>query len=118
MNNDTTTMLSYDVQKKSAGMAYVLLIFLGWFGIQNFYLRRTGMALTQLLTGIGGLVILIAAGSLEAIEHPANGLFAIGTLCWIINWILYTIDLFSLWHFTKQHNANLLFNLNKGKVSA
>ena len=118
MSVDNTTMLSYDVQKKSAGMAYVLLIFLGWLGIHNFYLRRTGMAVAQLLTAICGLLMIIIGGSLATIEHPQNGIGAIGALCFVVNWILWTIDLFSLWHFAKQHNAKLLDSLHKGKIPA
>lgn len=44
---------------KSVVVAYLLLIFVGWFGVHRFYLGRTGSALAQLLMTLFGLVTLV-----------------------------------------------------------
>ena len=52
----------FDANKKIAVAAYILWLFLGWFGGHNFYLGRTGVAITQLiltLTVIGWLITII-----------------------------------------------------------
>jgi TM2 domain-containing membrane protein YozV len=36
-------------EKPSTGTAYLLAIFLGWFGAHRFYLGRTGSAVTMLI---------------------------------------------------------------------
>lgn len=41
-------------QEKSMAAAYVLLIFLGQFGIHRFYVGKVGTAITQLLLGVVG----------------------------------------------------------------
>jgi TM2 domain-containing membrane protein YozV len=41
-------------QEKSMAAAYVLLIFLGQFGIHRFYAGKVGTAITQLLLGVVG----------------------------------------------------------------
>ncbi|MFO7722309.1 MAG: TM2 domain-containing protein, partial [Bacteroidales bacterium] len=46
----------YDANKKSVGLAYVLLIFFGGFGIHRFYLGRTGSAVAMVL--LMGLTLL------------------------------------------------------------
>ena len=116
MSIDNTAMLTYDANKKSVGIAYLLLVFLGWLGIHNFYLDRSAVGLIQLFTAMGGLFFIISGGTLNAMEHVGQASTAglIGTLCWVVNWILWTIDLFSLWHFVKKHNLILLSSLNKG----
>jgi TM2 domain-containing membrane protein YozV len=49
----------YEANKKTALLAYILWFFLGLFGGHNFYLKRTGVAVAQLilsLTLVGMLV--------------------------------------------------------------
>lgn len=41
--------------RKSVVVAYLLLIFAGWFGVHRFYLGRTGSAVAQLLMTLVGL---------------------------------------------------------------
>ena len=70
MNLDTQRMLVYDANKKSAGVAYLLLLFFGMLGAHRFYLSRTGSGLAILLlfllsfplmtVGIGFIMLLIA----------------------------------------------------------
>ena len=45
--------------KKSTLIAYLLLIFLGWFGAHRFYLGQTGTAIAQLILMIGGTVLTV-----------------------------------------------------------
>lgn len=60
MNSERAVLASaraqmmYDANKKSAGAAYLLLLFLGWFGAHRFYLGCTGTAVVQLLLGLLG----------------------------------------------------------------
>lgn len=53
----------YDANRKSAGVAYLLAIFLGGFGAHRFYLGEKGTAITQLiLTIVGWLTVIIVVG--------------------------------------------------------
>lgn len=56
---ETRTMLLYEANKKEAVIAYLLWFFLGWFGAHNFYLRRTGVAVAQLILTLTMVGILI-----------------------------------------------------------
>lgn len=46
--------MMYDANRKSAGAAYLLCLFLGGFGAHRFYLGCTGSAVVQLLLGLLG----------------------------------------------------------------
>ena len=59
LSNDTRVLLLYEANKKTALLAYVLWFFLGLFGAHNFYLGRTGVAVTQLILTITIIGILI-----------------------------------------------------------
>jgi TM2 domain-containing membrane protein YozV len=62
LSNDTRVLMLFDANKKIAVVAYILWLFLGWFGGHNFYLGRTGVAITQLiltLTVIGWIITII-----------------------------------------------------------
>jgi TM2 domain-containing membrane protein YozV len=53
----------FEANKKTAVVAYLLRFFLGLFGGHNFYLKRTGVAVAQLiltLTVVGMLTIVWA----------------------------------------------------------
>jgi len=52
-------LMLYEANKKTALLAYVLWFFLGIFGAHNFYLGRTGVAVTQLILTITVIGILI-----------------------------------------------------------
>jgi TM2 domain-containing membrane protein YozV len=59
ISNDARAMMMFDLNKKEACVAYVLWFFLGYFGAHNFYLKRTGIAVAQLILtlSIVGLMI-------------------------------------------------------------
>ena len=62
LSNDTRVLMLFDANKKIAVVAYILWLFLGWFGGHNFYLGRTGVAIAQLiltLTVVGWLITII-----------------------------------------------------------
>ena len=61
LSNDARVLLLYEANKKTALVAYLLWFFLGLFGGHNFYLGRTGVAVTQLILSLifVGLIITI-----------------------------------------------------------
>jgi TM2 domain-containing membrane protein YozV len=61
LSNDTRALMLFEANKKTALVAYLLWFFVGLFGGHNFYLKRTGVAVTQLIltiTVIGTLITL------------------------------------------------------------
>jgi len=62
LSNDTRVLILFEANKKIAVVAYILWVFLGWFGGHNFYLGRIGVAVAQLiltLTVVGWLITII-----------------------------------------------------------
>ena len=62
LSKDARTLLLYDANRKSALIAYILWFFLGLFGAHNFYLRRKGVGIAQVLltiTVLGSLITLV-----------------------------------------------------------
>ena len=62
LSKDARTLLLYDANRKSAVIAYILWFFLGLFGAHNFYLRRTGVGIVQVIltiTVVGALITLV-----------------------------------------------------------
>jgi TM2 domain-containing membrane protein YozV len=61
LSSDTRAMMLFEANKKTALVAYILWFFLGLLGGHNFYLKRTGVAVTQLIltfTIIGMLMLI------------------------------------------------------------
>ena len=61
LSADTRAMMVYEANKKTVLAAYLLWFFVGLFGAHNFYLKRTGVAITQLilsLTAVGVVVTI------------------------------------------------------------
>lgn len=66
--DEGTTPREPDVSKRSRGLALVLSVFGGWFGLERFYVGKIGTAIAKLCT-FGGMgiwwlydVVLIATG--------------------------------------------------------
>ena len=61
LSNDARAMMLFEANKKTALVAYLLWFFVGIFGGHNFYLKRTGVAVAQLILSITvvGLVITV-----------------------------------------------------------
>jgi TM2 domain-containing membrane protein YozV len=61
LSNDARAMMLFEANKKTALTAYLLWFFVGILGGHNFYLKRTGVAVTQLILSITviGLAITV-----------------------------------------------------------
>jgi TM2 domain-containing membrane protein YozV len=59
LSPDVRAMMLFEANKKTALVAYLLWFFVGIFGGHNFYLERTGVAVTQLILSIIGMVITV-----------------------------------------------------------
>ena len=72
LSNDARVLMLYEANKKTALVAYLLWFFLGLFGGHNFYLGRTGVAVTQLILSITlvGMTITIVWVLVDAFLIP------------------------------------------------
>jgi TM2 domain-containing membrane protein YozV len=93
------SQLMYDANRKSTGVAYLLLIFLGGFGAHRFYLGRTGTAVAQLALNIAGWVFMVVG---------------VGLLFLAILGVWLVVDLFLVPSIIRQHNVNLANDLTGG----
>jgi TM2 domain-containing membrane protein YozV len=67
LSADARAMMMFEVNKKEVCVAYVLWLFLGYFGAHNFYLKRTGIAVLQLL-----LTLTIVGMAITVFWHLAD----------------------------------------------
>jgi TM2 domain-containing membrane protein YozV len=72
VSSDTRALLLYEANKKTAPVAYLLWFFLGLFGGHNFYLKRTGVAVAQLILSLTlvGMAITIVWVIVDAFLIP------------------------------------------------
>jgi TM2 domain-containing membrane protein YozV len=72
LSNDTRVLMLFEANKKSVVVAYLLWFFVGLFGGHNFYLKRIGVAVTQLILTITmvGMVITIVWILVDAFLIP------------------------------------------------
>jgi len=61
LSRDTRALMLFEANKKTALVAYLLWFFVGAFGGHNFYLKRTGVAVTQLILSLTVVGLLITA---------------------------------------------------------
>src|SRR5438874_595559 len=61
LSSDARAMMLFEANKKTAVVAYLLWFFLGLLGGHNFYLKRTGVAVAQLILSITLVGIFVAA---------------------------------------------------------
>lgn len=90
---DPQRMMLYETQKKSMGVAYLLLIFLGWFGVHRFYLGRQG-------SGIALIVLTILSFFGSFILIGIFGYFVVAA------WLF--VDLFLTAGMVSEYNNKLL----------
>jgi TM2 domain-containing membrane protein YozV len=71
---DARAMMMFELNKKDTCVAYVLRFFLGYLGAHNFYLKRTGIAVAQLLLtlSIVGLMIIVFWHLVDAFLIPGR----------------------------------------------
>jgi len=72
LSNDTRALMLFEANKKTALVAYLLWFFVGILGGHNFYLKRTGVAVTQLILSLTvvGLVITVVWVLVDAFLIP------------------------------------------------
>ena len=72
LSNDARAMMLFEANKKTAVAAYLLWFFLGLFGAHNFYLKRTGVAVAQLILSLTilGMVITVFWTLVDAFLIP------------------------------------------------
>ena len=72
LSSDTRALMLFEANKKSALTAYLLWFFLGLLGGHNFYLKRTGVAVAQLVLSLTlvGMVITIVWVLVDAFLIP------------------------------------------------
>jgi len=83
LSGDARAILLYEANKAEPVVAYILLFTLGLFGAHNFYLRRTGIAIAQLIltcTVVGLLVsgvwVIVDAFLIPGIVRGQNNALA------------------------------------------
>ncbi len=83
LSNDARALMLFEANKKSLVVAYLLWFFVGILGGHNFYLKRTGIAVTQLilsLTVVGliitGVWVLVDAFLIPGWVRNQNNLLA------------------------------------------
>jgi len=95
-------------ERKSVVAAYLLLLFLGGFGIHNFYLGRIVLGIIELILGVLGWTLIFAAG--------------LGFLFLVPLGILLLIDLFIIPGGIKKNLENrrseLMQNMKRDKRAA
>src|SRR5262249_55461993 len=72
LSSDTRAMMLFEANKKTALVAYILWFFLGLLGGHNFYLKRTGVAVAQLLLTLPvvGMVVTVVWVLVDAFLIP------------------------------------------------
>jgi TM2 domain-containing membrane protein YozV len=72
LSSDVRAILFFEANKKTALVAYLLWFFVGLFGGHNFYLKRTGVAVTQLILSltIAGMLITVIWVLVDAFLIP------------------------------------------------
>jgi TM2 domain-containing membrane protein YozV len=60
LSRDARAMMLFEANRKNALIAYLLWFFVGLLGGHNFYLQRTGVAVTQLILTITVVGLLIS----------------------------------------------------------
>ena len=72
LSSDARAMMLFEANNKTALVAYILWFFLGLLGGHNFYLKRTGVAVAQLLITLTvvGMVITIVWVLVDAFLIP------------------------------------------------
>src|SRR5712671_5644221 len=72
LSNDARALMLFEANKKTALVAYLLWFFVGILGGHNFYLKRTGVAVAQLILSITvvGLAITVVWVLVDAFLIP------------------------------------------------
>ncbi len=60
LSADARALILYEANKKETLVAYFLAFFLGVLGVHNFYLKRTGVAVAQLILTLLIVTIIVS----------------------------------------------------------
>lgn len=93
---DARSMMQYDAQKKSAGIAYLLWFFFCPLGAHRFYLGKTGSAVAMLVICLVSIPLLI---------------FGVGLFGFIALGIWAVVDAFLIPGMVSEHNSALINRL-------
>jgi TM2 domain-containing membrane protein YozV len=95
-NAGSMMMMTYDANKKSAGIAYLLWFFLGMLGVHRFYLGASG-------TGTAILVLTVVSILLS--------LAVIGLVLLVIPLVWWCVDAFLIPGMARNYNNDLITRL-------
>ena len=95
-SSDAKTLLQYEANKKSVVVAYLLLIFLGSFGVHRFYAGTTKPGAIMLSLFVLSCILLFAF---------------VGAFGFLILGIWWFVDLFLLHGLISSYNNDLVGNL-------
>lgn len=98
--SDAHSMMLYEANKKSAGLAFALWFFLGFLGAHRFYMGKIG-------SGIG-MIVLTFFGILT-IQGP---FLIIAAAIWVI------VDAFLISGWVRQYNMDLVSKISSGNASS
>jgi TM2 domain-containing membrane protein YozV len=90
---ETQKMMRYEANKKSAGVAYLLLILFGGLGVHRFYLGKSGSGVVMLLLTLLGIVLSFAGIGFVLIAI-------------VLLWMFF--DLFLIPGMTREYNNKLV----------
>jgi TM2 domain-containing membrane protein YozV len=90
LSDDTVAMMQFQSQSRSVGMAYVMLLLLGFFGAQRFYMGKMRVGFLVLVCSLLGLQIYVT---------------------FVVTIVVSLIDLFTLPSQVRAHNEKLLTEL-------
>lgn len=85
VTSDTHSLMLFEANKKSAGVAYALWVFLGMLGAHRFYTGRSGTGFAMLALFVVGL--LTAAIGIGAFFILADGVWVLVDAFLIPGWI-------------------------------
>ncbi|ADJ24784.1 TM2 domain containing protein [Hyphomicrobium denitrificans ATCC 51888] len=102
VTSDAHSLMLFEANKKSNGVAYALWLFLGLVGGHRFYANRSGSAFGMLCLFLGGLAT--AATPIAGFFILADGIWVLVDAFLIPGWIrAYNMDLVS--KLTGTHTA-------------
>ena len=98
--SDAARLMQYDANKKSLAAAYILCLWLGWFGAHRFYLGRMGSAAAMLVITLVSIPLVFVV----------VGAFTLGA---VAIWLL--VDLVRLPGIVREINLDLASRLNAAR---
>lgn len=89
-------------ERKSAGLAYVLLVFTNGLGIHNLYLGKWGRAIVEILLTVFGFIFMVAGFVSD--NKDAQAVLVLGLILTGFNGLMLIWDLFSIPRYVRRHS--------------